>query len=743
MTGITAARPELSRNEIDGGPAFHGLLPAFRRLEGRLKLLVRGLDRGGFESDSSPYPGLTISKSELNHLLAREPGELAFSPDEVLFQQPLFDPLDNANPQFGWLAQEYGLSSFDLDVILIALAPELDLRYERIFAYLQDDITCKRPSVDLALNLLCPSAGARQARRGHFVTDAPLIRNNLLQLVPDADHARSKLACQLSLEDGVINLLLGRKCLDRSLTRFCQLIEPAISLADVPISAELKRALQVLVTQPQNQSPRFCFHGQRGTGKRQTAEALSAQTNTGLLVVDIEQALTSAPDFDQTLRLILREARFHHALVYFENVDVLGGMERDVSRKQLLKALDEDSGTTILAGEKPLKGLTNKFEVHFPVQDFAQRRTCWADSLQQHDIAIDTETLDVLAGSFRLPCGEIVVAVTGAIDLATLRAAGESSSETLSQQNARPTAGDLFASARARLSHNLAQFARKIEPKYEWEDIVLAPDQLAQLREICARSKYQRVVYAEWGFDRKLSLGKGLNALFSGHPGTGKTMAAEVIANELHLDLYKIDLSQVVSKYIGETEKSLNHIFREAQASSSILFFDEADALFGKRTEVKDSHDRYANIEVSYLLQKMEEYDGIAILATNLRQNMDEAFLRRMQFIVEFPFPDEEHRKSIWEIVFPPEAPVASDVDFRLLAREIRLAGGNIKSIGLAAAFYAAADGRVIRQQHLIRAARREFQKLGRNWNERDWKNEKESLPNDGIESAERDAAER
>jgi len=204
-------------------------------------------------------------------------------------------------------------------------------------------------------------------------------------------------------------------------------------------------------------------------------------------------------------------------------------------------------------------------------------------------------------------------------------------------------------------------------------------------------------------------------------------MAAEVIANELHLDLYKIDLSQVVSKYIGETEKSLNHIFREAQASSSILFFDEADALFGKRTEVKDSHDRYANIEVSYLLQKMEEYDGIAILATNLRENMDEAFLRRMQFIVEFPFPDEEHRKSIWEIVFPPEAPVASDVDFRLLAREIRLAGGNIKSIGLAAAFYAAADGRVIHQQHLIRAARREFQKLGRNWNERDWKSERES----------------
>jgi SpoVK/Ycf46/Vps4 family AAA+-type ATPase len=272
------------------------------------------------------------------------------------------------------------------------------------------------------------------------------------------------------------------------------------------------------------------------------------------------------------------------------------------------------------------------------------------------------------------------------------------------------------------LSHNLASFARKIEPKYFWNDIVLPADQLSQLREICNQYKYQHVVYGEWGFGQKLSLGKGLNVLFSGHPGTGKTMAAEVIASELHLDLYKIDLSQVVSKYIGETEKNLNRIFREAQASSSILFFDEADALFGRRTEVKDSHDRYANIEVSYLLQKMEEYDGIAILATNLRQNMDEAFLRRLQVIIEFPFPDEEYRRLIWKVVFPEEAPVASDVDFELLARAVRLAGGNIKSIGLAAAFYAASDGRVIRQQHLVRAARREFQKLGRNWNERDWK---------------------
>jgi SpoVK/Ycf46/Vps4 family AAA+-type ATPase len=194
-------------------------------------------------------------------------------------------------------------------------------------------------------------------------------------------------------------------------------------------------------------------------------------------------------------------------------------------------------------------------------------------------------------------------------------------------------------------------------------------------------------------------------------------MAAEVIASELGLDLYKIDLSQVVSKYIGETEKNLDRIFAAAEDANAILFFDEADALFGKRSEVKDAHDRYANIEVGYLLQKMEEYEGIAILATNLRSHLDEAFVRRMQAIVEFPFPDEDYRRRIWGVLFPHEAPLGEDVDFGLLAREVRLAGGSLKNIGLASAFYAASDGGVIRMPHVLRAVQREHQKLGRTWN--------------------------
>ena len=727
MTATSEALAEINRIEAESEMPFYGLLPALRSLDQRLKLLLDNAQAADTsETDAQPYPGLWISRNELSQLLERESGAPVVALAEDLFREPLLALSDNS--QLAWLAKEYGLSSFDMDVMLIALAPELDLRYERIFAYLQDDITCKRPAVDLALNLLCPSASVKQSRRAHFALDAPLIRNGLLQLVPDSDQSRPELADQIRLQNQVVNLVLSRRTLDVRLSSFCHLIDPAVSLRDVSISTDLKQALSNLVVQSRdiNLSLKLYFHGPRGAGKRQTAEALAAEMDSHLLVVEIKDALSTKADFDQMWKLIFREARFRKALLYFENFDALEEGQA-VYYRQFLKIVNGEKGVIVLASAQPpganLKSSLKMYEVHFPVQDFTQRKACWEENLRRQGVVLGTGELDALAGGFRLTNGEIVVAITAAIDLARLRAAGQLSTETRPQEtNAQPTAIELFAAARARLSHNLASFASKIEPKYSREDIVLPDDQLAQLGEICNQYKYQQVVYNEWGFESKLSLGKGLNVLFTGHPGTGKTMAAEVIAGELHLDLYKIDLSQVVSKYIGETEKSLNRIFSEAQDSSSILFFDEADALFGKRTEVKDSHDRYANIEVSYLLQKMEEYDGIAILATNLRQNMDEAFLRRMQFIVEFPFPDEEYRRRIWKTIFPTAAPVASDVDFDLLAREVRLAGGNIKNIGLAAAFYAAADGRVIRQQHLVRAVRREFQKLGRSWNERDWK---------------------
>jgi SpoVK/Ycf46/Vps4 family AAA+-type ATPase len=341
----------------------------------------------------------------------------------------------------------------------------------------------------------------------------------------------------------------------------------------------------------------------------------------------------------------------------------------------------------------------------------AERRTLWRAALRRARMRVPAEQVDALASRFRLTPGQIGSVVAAAVGRAAWRVASSPGSPPAA---ARVGAADLFACARAQSGHDLAALATRLEAAHGWEDIVLAPDAVAQLRELCQRVALRERVLGDWGFGARLSRGKGTNALFTGPPGTGKTMAAEIVARELGLDLYRVDLAGVVSKYIGETEKNLDRIFTAAQHSDAIIFFDEADALFGKRSEVHDSHDRYANIEISYLLQKMEQYEGITILATNLRGNLDEAFARRLAFTVHFPFPDEASRRRIWAVVWPREVPLAENVDFDRLARQFKLSGGSIRNIAVAAAFLAAEGGGRVTMEHLLRATQREYQKLGK-----------------------------
>jgi SpoVK/Ycf46/Vps4 family AAA+-type ATPase len=258
----------------------------------------------------------------------------------------------------------------------------------------------------------------------------------------------------------------------------------------------------------------------------------------------------------------------------------------------------------------------------------------------------------------------------------------------------------------------LDELAQRLEPGASWEQLVLPDAQRQILRDMAAHVRQRTTVYERWGFAAHGSRGLGISALFAGASGTGKTMAAEVLADELHLDLYRIDLSSVVSKYIGETEKNLRRIFDAAEQGGVILLFDEADALFGKRSDVKDSHDRYANIEVSYLLQRMESYRGLAILTSNLKSSLDVAFLRRIRFVVQFPFPDHAQRTEIWRRVFPPDMPRAG-LDPAALAR-LNVSGGNIRNIALGAAFHAADAGEPVGMRHVLRAARSEYAKLER-----------------------------
>jgi SpoVK/Ycf46/Vps4 family AAA+-type ATPase len=270
----------------------------------------------------------------------------------------------------------------------------------------------------------------------------------------------------------------------------------------------------------------------------------------------------------------------------------------------------------------------------------------------------------------------------------------------------------LWRACRTACRSRLDDLTQRIEATAAWHDLILPEPQKNILRQIAAHAKHRLKVYQEWGFANKGARGLGISALFAGESGTGKTMAAEVLANELHLDLYRIDLSSVVSKYIGETEKNLRRVFEAAEHTGAILLFDEADALFGKRSEVRDSHDRYANIEVSYLLQRMEAYQGLAILTTNMKSALDSSFQRRLRFVLQFPFPDAAHRKEIWRGIFPPAVPTA-DIDYAKLAK-LNVPGGNIRNIALSAAFLAAEASEPVRMLHLLQAAHSEAAKRDR-----------------------------
>ena len=623
------------------------------------------------------------------------------------------------------LAHLFHLTRFEEQCLVMCLAPELDRKYEKLYGYLQDDVTRKKPSADLVLNLLCQTMPERLAARAVFDPRAPLLKYRLVQLLDtSSDSPVPLLQRSLKLDDRIVNFLLGFRQMDARLGDVAHVMVPSaaahLATGLNEVREQMGSFLHRHFNAPQSLTRNVIFylHGPSGSGKRALAASVSHDLGLPLLVGDMEQLLSGPLGFEEALWLLCREAVLQPAVLCLEYMDSLI-TEPDKHRvhvQTLMEALRTCAHVTFLLGSRAWQpqGVLREeafIALEMPRTTVRARKQLWESALQDHHrFAYDVDW-GVLASHFRLQPGQIHEALTMAEYLARWRSPAE----------AVITMTDLYAACRAQSGTKLGALARKIEPKYQWDDMVLPPDQQAQLQELCYQAKYQHLVYGDWGFERKLSLGKGLNALFSGPPGTGKTMAAEVIAHELHLDLYQIDLSQVVSKYIGETEKNLQAIFREAQASNAILFFDEADALFGKRSEVKDAHDRYANIEVGYLLQKMEEHEGIAILATNLRQHLDEAFVRRMHFIVEFPFPDEEHRRRIWEVAFPREAPLADDVDYSLLAREVKLAGGNLKNIALTAAFYAAADGYVIRLSHLIHAVRREYQKLGRTWNEAEW----------------------
>ena len=626
---------------------------------------------------------------------------------------------------------------------MIGLAPELDGRFAKLYAYLQNDLAKKQLSVGIILDLLCAGLEEKLEAREYFSPSAPLLRNRLISLVGDGTDANPSLLSRfVKLDERIAAFLLNSDETDPKIARFSTLVKPVRSFDDLIVPDDQKNCLLEAIKRriEENSRQMFFFYGPSGTGKKLAAEACCRELGVNLLLADAGAFPKGGEG--EALSLILREALLQQGAVFLENFDALwgrGAQGQDLDSglssivpgygtsgsglsgsdhsgsgfygsglSSLVRALDSFPGPVFLsAGQlwEPGSALRNNIFIScaFPLPAFSERKQLWKMCLENSENSCDEADIEDLAARFRLSGGQIRDVVSTAQGFAASRG----------REKAVLATEDLYRACRNRSSLKLNSLARKINPRRKWRDIVLAAVVKEQLEEICAFVRHKETVYSEWGFEKKLSLGKGLNILFAGPSGTGKTLAAEIIAGEVGLDLYKIDLSGIVSKYIGETEKNLKKIFGEAETCNAILFFDEADALFGKRSEVNDSHDRYANIEVSYLLQQMEEHEGTIILASNYKKNLDDAFLRRLQFAVEFPIPDEAARKEIWIGMFPGKARLGEDVDFNFLSK-FKLTGGNIKNIALLSAVLAADGSGVIGMKEILKGLKREFQKMGK-----------------------------
>jgi hypothetical protein len=601
-----------------------------------------------------------------------------------------FAPLGDGRPPgssaFELVSALFSLSAFEEDVLALCLASEVDRTFGDVIAAAHGDARVAYPTPHLALDAFAGGFADRLVARRSFLPGSPLVRFRLIRLDDPGFSGATPADGVLRLEPRIADLLLGVNRLDETVRRVIEPVEPG------PLSGAHRDEVDSVVADlrpllPTQPRPVLNLVGGVGSGRHVFAEAVCATLGLDLYELDLEALPADRAERDSLLRAVDRDAVLSAFAVY---VDASASPD-----DPKLADIVRDRESFVIAASAAalhLRRADVMVEVSAPTPSTTYQR--WATALGS-DLPAGDEALDV-AEQFAFGPRSIQRAAAVARQQATA-------------EGRHVAAPDLVQASRRQAGSALDDLARRIEPRYDWDDIVLPADLSDQLHEIAGQVGRRYQVYERWGFGAKHARGRGITVLFAGPSGTGKTMAAEVLANDLGLDLYRIDLAGVVSKYIGETEKNLRRLFDAAERTGSVLLFDEADALFGKRTEVRDSHDRYANIEINYLLQRMEDYRGLAILATNMRSLLDHAFLRRLRFILDFPFPDRAGRRAIWARVFPPEA--AADIDADALSR-LEVAGGSIRSIAINAAFFAAEDGDAIGMDHVMRAARREYSKI-------------------------------
>lgn len=594
-------------------------------------------------------------------------------------------------PTFIQLCELFSLSSFERDLLLFCAGMELDSTWETLCAALQGSSDRNYPTFSLALDILPkPNWSA-------LTPISPLRRWRLVEVGTGNALANSP----LRIDERILHYLVGIEHLDERLHSVVEWVP-----LQTPDSLHLPHSHQLLVQQVAslltNQEvgvwPIAQLCGIDVASKRAIAAAVCTAIGCNLQVMAADAIPINLNEITDLMRLWEREALLNNSVLLLDCDEV---DSNDVARESAIARIIETYPHPLLVTSRDRRHPRQRPLITFDVEPPSAReqRHLWQTTLGNSAETLNGH-VERLVSHFSLSAP--------AIRAACLKAKG--------QRAIAQFEGDfglqLWDTCRVQARSRMEDLAQRIESGSTWEDLVLPDAQRDTLREIVAHVRQRSKVYEAWGFGGKSGRGLGITALFAGASGTGKTMAADIIAQQLHLDLYRIDLSSIISKYIGETEKNLRRVFDAAEAGGSILLFDEADALFGKRSEVKDSHDRHANIEVAYLLQRMEAYQGLAILTTNLKSSLDQAFLRRIRFVIQFPFPDATQREEIWRRIFPKETPTEG-LNYGKLAK-LNVAGGNIRNIALNSAFIAADANEPVMMKHILEAAKSEYVKLER-----------------------------
>jgi hypothetical protein len=599
------------------------------------------------------------------------------------------------------LTVAFQLDEIERQMLYVALAPELDGRFAQVFGFLADDLAQRRPNASILAELV-EHIGAAWRVRQRLAGDRPFARFGLIASLRTDLPGAPDTQIPVALPPDIASFLLERST---SGPREWKLLDPA----DPPkIGFDLQAAPVVAAARAAGKaaSPRPIVRLAAAAGEELwLAEQLAAVGIPALIGTIGPPADAAAPDLQDKLRMFARQARLADAVLIVAGLDSAPEALRPELCAWLAATFAAELKLLVLQGRHVDPAWLREapggvLEIGRELPSREERATIWTRAAAARGLVLPNEAARELAATFAFTRAQAEAALALALG-------GGGTDTREAAEEALRHAARLVSKASAPPS------VRRVETGLGWDDIVLPPPIEAALRSIPSHVRHAETVWEKWGFGERVPYGQGIAVLFAGPSGTGKTMAAQIIARELGATLFQVDLAKTVSKFIGETEKALDAIFEAAEAASAVLLFDEADALFGKRSEVRDAHDRYANLEVAYLLQRIEAYRGVAILTTNLKQNLDSAFLRRLRFIVDFPMPDAENRLAIWKRMFPEDAPVGEDVDVSLLARQLPLSGGNIEQSVVNAAFKAAEDGGVIRMRHLVAATRAELAKTG------------------------------